>query len=54
MASFERPKSALGDAKGTPLSVRIAAGRPKSLKARSNTEKANWDRVDESHSQASR
>jgi hypothetical protein len=54
MASFERPTSALGEAKGTPLSVRMAAGRPKSLKALSNTENANSERVDESPSQASR
>ena len=35
--SFERLNSALGEAKGTPLSVLIACGRPNSLKARSNT-----------------
>ena len=32
-----RPNSACGTSKGTPLSVRIAAGRPNSLKTRSNT-----------------
>jgi hypothetical protein len=32
-----RPKKALALAKGTPLSVRIASGNPKSLKTRSNT-----------------
>lgn len=31
--SFERPKIALALANGVPLSVRIARGRPKSLKA---------------------
>ena len=31
------PKSELALAKGAPLSVRIALGKPKSLKARSNT-----------------
>ena len=35
--SFERPKNEFGLAKGTPLSVRIASGSPKSLKTRSNT-----------------
>ena len=54
MASRERPNSALGEAKGTPLSVRMAPGSPKSLKARSKTENANSDFVDESPSQASR
>ena len=36
-----KPKKALGEAKGTPLSVRIASGSPNSLKTRSNAEKAN-------------
>jgi hypothetical protein len=35
-----RPKRACEQAKGTPLSVRITPGSPKSLKARSNTVKA--------------
>src|SRR5436190_22360198 len=35
-----KPNSALGLAKGTPLSVRIALGKPNSLKTRSNTVKA--------------
>jgi hypothetical protein len=38
--SLERLKRALGLAKGTPLSVLIAPGRPNSLKAFSNTVKA--------------
>ena len=37
MATLERPNGALAEAKGAPLSVRIAPGRPKSMKARSNT-----------------
>jgi hypothetical protein len=41
IASFESPNSALGEAKGAPLSVRMAPGRPKSLNALSKTEKAN-------------
>lgn len=39
--SLLKPKSAWALAKGTPLSVRIASGRPKSLNARSNTANAN-------------
>jgi hypothetical protein len=35
-----KPKKALALANGTPLSVRMASGRPNSLKARSNTLKA--------------
>jgi hypothetical protein len=54
VASFERPNRALGEAKGVPLSVRMAAGSPKSLKVLSKTEKTNSDRVDESPSQARR
>jgi hypothetical protein len=38
--SLLNPKRALGLAKGTPLSVRIARGWPNSLKTLSNTEKA--------------
>ncbi len=38
--SLERLNKALGLAKGTPLSVRMAVGKPKSLKALSNTQKA--------------
>jgi hypothetical protein len=39
-ARRDSPNNAQGAAKGVPLSVRIAAGRPKSLKVRSKTEKA--------------
>ena len=35
--SRDKPNSELGLAKGTPLSVRMASGKPKSLKTRSNT-----------------
>jgi hypothetical protein len=38
--SLLNPKRALGLAKGTPLSVRIARGRPNFFKTLSNTEKA--------------
>ena len=38
--SLERLNKALGLAKGTPLSVRMAVGKPNSLKALSNTLKA--------------
>ena len=44
--SFDKPNRALPEAKGTPLSVRIALGSPKSLKALSKTEKAKSVRVD--------
>src|SRR5262245_25921110 len=43
-ANLERLKRALGLAKGTPLSDRMAAGSPNSLKARSKTVKARSDR----------
>ena len=36
-ASLLKPNRALGKANGTPLSVRIALGKPKSLKTRSKT-----------------
>ena len=48
------PNIALADANGAPLSVRIACGKPYSLKTRSNTVKANVDCVDSNPSQASR
>ena len=35
-----QPVERMGEANGTPLSVRIARGSPNSLKARSKTEKA--------------
>jgi hypothetical protein len=38
--SLERPKKAPRLAKGTPLSLRIALGRPYSLKTRSKMAKA--------------
>jgi hypothetical protein len=38
--SRDSPNKALGLAKGTPLSVRMALGRPNSLKGLSNTLKA--------------
>ena len=53
-ASRDRPNNAQAAANGVPLSVRMAAGRPKSLKVRSKTEKANFDLVDSRPSQASR
>ena len=53
-ARRDKPNIAHGAANGTPLSVRIAAGRPKSRKVRSNTEKAKRDLVDSRPSQASR
>jgi hypothetical protein len=43
--SLLRPNSAQALAKGTPLSVRMALGRPKSLNARSNTVKAYFSFV---------
>jgi hypothetical protein len=47
-------EQACAEAKGTPLSLRMLAGRPRSLKSRSNTVKAKFSSVDESASQASR
>ncbi|MGB7849147.1 MAG: hypothetical protein WBL63_26275 [Candidatus Acidiferrum sp.] len=41
-------------AKGTPFSLRMLAGRPRSLKSRSNTVKAYSSRVEERASQVSR
>ena len=41
-ARRDKPNSAQGAAKGVPLSVRIAARRPKSRNVRSNTEKAKF------------
>jgi hypothetical protein len=52
--SLERPNKALALAKGVPLSVRMALGRPKSLKTRSNTLKAYCPLVLESASQLNR
>ena len=52
--SFDNPNRALPEAKGTPLSVRIVAGSPKSLKARSKTEKAKSVQIDVGPSQVSR
>jgi hypothetical protein len=44
----------VGAANGTPLSVRIAKGRPKSLKARSKTANAKVACVVDNASQASK
>ena len=44
----------MGEAKGTPLSVRMARGRPKSWKVRSKTAKAYGSRVVDSASHGSR
>ena len=44
----------MGEAKGVPLSVRIAPGSPKVLKVCSNTEKTTASLVDSRPSQASR
>ena len=52
--SRDSPNKALGLAKGTPLSVRMALGRPNSLKALSNTLKAWASLVECSASQAMR
>lgn len=46
--------SAAGDAKGTPLSVCMAAGRPNSLKTRSNTVNAKHSCVVDNASQVSK
>jgi hypothetical protein len=53
-ASFERLKRAFGLAKGTPLSERMASGRPRSRKSRSNAVKASSSRVLSRASQSSR
>ena len=52
--SFDKPNRALPEAKGTPLSVRIAPGRPKSLKAFSKIVKARSERVEGTPSQVIR
>jgi len=52
--SFDSPKRALGLAKGTPLSVRMASGKPNSLKTLSNTLNAKVSLVECSASQAIR
>src|SRR6516225_1937035 len=52
--SFERLNSALGLAKGTPLSERIASGKPRSRKSRSKAVAARSSRVDSSASHRSR
>ena len=52
--SLLSPNSAQALAKGTPLSVRIALGKPKSLNARSNTVKAYFSFVVASASQLMR
>ena len=52
--SLDKPNRALPEAKGAPLSVRMAAGRPNSLKTRSNRAKAKSERVEAMPSQASR
>src|SRR5262249_29495618 len=52
--SFDRLKSAFGEAKGTPLSVRMALGRPFSRNTRSKTVKALISFVDSSASTANR
>jgi len=51
---FAEPTERGGAANGTPLSVRIAPGSPNSLKARSNTVKANETWVLDNASQTSR
>ena len=49
-----KPNSALDDANGVPLSVRMASGSPYSLNTRSKTVNANVDCTDSKPSQASR
>jgi hypothetical protein len=49
-ASFERLNKALGLAKGTPLSERMASGSPRSRNSRSKAVKARFSRVDSSAS----
>ena len=44
--SFERLNKALGLANGTPLSERMASGRPRSRKSRSNAVIAGSSRVE--------
>jgi hypothetical protein len=50
--SLERLNRALGLAKGTPLSERIACGRPRSRKSCSKAVTARSSRVDSSASQS--
>ena len=52
--SLERLKRPLGLAKGTPLSERMAAGRPRSRKSCSKAVMAGSSRVDSRASQSSR
>ena len=52
--SFERLNKALGLAKGTPLSERMANGRPGSRNSRSKAVQAMSSRVDSRASQRSR
>src|SRR5260221_12586884 len=52
--SFERLKRALGPAKGTPLSERMASGKPRSWNSRSKAVQAVSSRVDSSASHNSR
>ncbi len=52
--SLLRPYRACADANGTPLSVRMARGRPNSLKVRSKTVNANFSWVVESASHVRR
>jgi hypothetical protein len=53
-ASFDRLKRALGLAKGTPLSERMACGRPRSAKSCAKAVTARSSRVDARASQSSR
>jgi hypothetical protein len=52
--SLERLNKALGLAKGTPLSERMASGRPRSRNSRSKAVMAGSSRVESSASQSSR
>src|SRR5258707_12897961 len=52
--SFERLNRALGLAKGTPLSERIASGKPRSRNSRSKAVQAVSSRVDSRASHNSR
>jgi len=51
--SFERLNRALGLAKGTPLSERMASGKPRSRNSRSKAVQAVSSRVDSSASSRS-
>ena len=52
--SLQRLNRALGLAKGTPLSERMASGSPRSANSRSKAVKAGSSRVDSSASHSSR